>query len=84
MIKHTKTIRGQQLNNCLRVFDHFVGMALEGLSILQKGLFEDTSQGPEYASGEGTNNHCDDYVQQINLFFLVNNYMHYFNFLIIN
>ena len=66
------------------MFDHFVGMVLKGLSILQKGLFEDTSQGPEYGSWEGTNNRCDDYVQQIKLFFLVNNYMHYFNFLIMN
>ena len=34
MIKHTQTIRCQQLSNCLSVFDHFVGLALKGLRIL--------------------------------------------------
>ena len=31
MIKHTQTIRRQQLTNCFCVFDHFVGLALKGL-----------------------------------------------------
>ena len=29
-----KTIRQQQLTNCLRVFDHFVGLVLKGLNLL--------------------------------------------------
>ena len=32
MVKHTQTIRRQQPTNCLSVFDHFVGLALKGLS----------------------------------------------------
>ena len=32
MVKHTQTIRRQQPTNCLNVFDHFVGLALEGLN----------------------------------------------------
>ena len=32
MIKHTKTIRRQQPTNYLSVFDHFVGLALKGLT----------------------------------------------------
>ena len=37
MVKHTQTIHRQQPMNCLRVFDHFVGLALKGLrySILE-------------------------------------------------
>ena len=31
MIKHTQAIRRQQPTNCLRVFDHFVVLALKGL-----------------------------------------------------
>ena len=31
MVKHTQTIRLQQLMNCLSVFDHFMGLALKGL-----------------------------------------------------
>ena len=31
MVKHTETIRRQQPTNCLSVFDHFVGLALDGL-----------------------------------------------------
>ena len=34
MIKHTQTIRWQQPTNCLSVFDHFVGLALKGLNIV--------------------------------------------------
>ena len=36
MVKHTQTFRGQQLTNCLSVFDHFLGLALKGLNIRQK------------------------------------------------
>ena len=28
MVKHIQTIRRQQLANCLNVFDHFMGLAL--------------------------------------------------------
>ena len=35
MVKHTQTIRQQQPTNCLSVFDHFMGLALEGLKIPQ-------------------------------------------------
>ena len=31
MVKHTQTIR-RQPTNCLRMFDHFVGLALKGLN----------------------------------------------------
>ena len=31
MVKHTQTIRRQKPTNCLSVFEHFVGLALEGL-----------------------------------------------------
>ena len=33
MVKHTQTVHPQQPTNCLSVFDHFVGLALEGLII---------------------------------------------------
>ena len=32
MVKHTQTIRRQESINCLIVFDHFVGLALKGLT----------------------------------------------------
>ena len=32
MAKHTQTIRRQKPNNRLSVFEHFVGLALEGLT----------------------------------------------------
>ena len=32
MVKHTQTIRRQHSTNCLRVFDHFVGLALQRLT----------------------------------------------------
>ena len=32
MVKHIQTIRRQFPTNCLSVFDHFVGLALKGLS----------------------------------------------------
>ena len=31
MVKHTQTIRWLLPTNCLRVFDHFVGLAIKGL-----------------------------------------------------
>ena len=31
MVKHIQIIRQQQQKNCLSVFDHFAGLALEGL-----------------------------------------------------
>ena len=36
MVKLTQTICGQQPTNCLSVFDHFVGLALKGLDIIEK------------------------------------------------
>ena len=35
MIKYFQTICRQQPTNCLSVFDHFVGMALKGLSLFE-------------------------------------------------
>ena len=32
MVKHTQIIRRVLLTNCFSVFDHFVGLALKGLS----------------------------------------------------
>ena len=32
MVKHSQTIRPQKLANCLSVFDHYVGLALKGLT----------------------------------------------------
>ena len=31
MVKHTQTIRWQEVTNCLSVFDHFAGLVLNGL-----------------------------------------------------
>ena len=36
MVRHTQTIRQQQLTNCLSVFDRFVVMALKVLSTVKK------------------------------------------------
>ena len=33
MVKHAQTIRWQQPTNCLSVFDHFLGLALKGLTL---------------------------------------------------
>ena len=33
MVKHTQTIRREQPTNCLSVFDHFVKLALKGLTV---------------------------------------------------
>ena len=39
MVKYTKAIRRQQPTNCLSVFDHFDGLALEGLRVSIKTIF---------------------------------------------
>ena len=36
MVKHTETIRRQKPTNCLSVFEHFVGLALKGLTKLRE------------------------------------------------
>ena len=36
MVKHTQTIRPQEPTNCLNVFDYFVGLALKGLTEINK------------------------------------------------
>ena len=33
MVKHTQTIRQQQLKYCSSVFDHFAGLELKGLYV---------------------------------------------------
>ena len=33
MVKHTQTIRRQEPENFLSVFDHFVGLTLKGLKL---------------------------------------------------
>ena len=35
MVKHTQTIRWQIADDCLNVFDHFVGLAPKGLMIFR-------------------------------------------------
>ena len=42
MVKHTQTIRRQEPTNCLNVFDHFVGLALKGLTLQCFNLFHAT------------------------------------------
>ena len=44
MVKHTQTIRGLLLTNCLSVFDHFVGLAPKGLSIKLAEVYLEPSQ----------------------------------------
>ena len=43
MVKHTQTIRRQQLTNYISVLDHFVGLPLKGLitilAIISKKIF---------------------------------------------
>ena len=34
MVKHTQIIRRQQPNNCLSVFDHYLGLALKGFILI--------------------------------------------------
>ena len=41
MVKHTQTIRGLLPTNYLSVFDHFVGLALKGLIILEAKFGDD-------------------------------------------
>ena len=36
MDKHTQTIRRNLSTNCMSVFDHFVGLALKGLTIFSE------------------------------------------------
>ena len=38
MVKHTQTIRRQKPTNCFSVFDHFVVLALKGLTYFLKLL----------------------------------------------
>ena len=38
MVKHTQTIRRQQLTSFLSVFDHFVGLVLKGITKTQPEL----------------------------------------------
>ena len=38
MIKKTQTIRRQQPTNCLKVFNHFVGLPLKGLMFLKMSI----------------------------------------------
>ena len=40
MVKHTQTIRRQQLTNCLSVFAHFAGLALKGLKAMIQNLHQ--------------------------------------------
>ena len=51
MVKHTQKNSSNTADELFECFDHFVGLALKGSSILQKGLTEDACQGPEYSSG---------------------------------
>ena len=37
MVKHTETIRWQEPTNCLIVFDHFVGLAINKHDIFYEG-----------------------------------------------
>ena len=53
MVKHTQTIYRRQPTNCLSVFDHFVELALKGLTgslvaILARSSILDVLQGPEF------------------------------------
>ena len=40
MVKHTQTIRRNLPTNCFSVFDHFVGLSLKGLSIIELSFDE--------------------------------------------
>ena len=44
MVKHTQIIRRQQPTNYLSVFDHFVGIALKGLTSNATKLLESTER----------------------------------------
>ena len=39
MVKNTQTIRRLLPTNCLIVFDHFVGLALKGLSFVKIAVY---------------------------------------------
>ena len=54
MVKHLQKIRGQQLTNCLGVFDHFMGFALKGL----KEIMETLVKHPYSAIGLGIFGMC--------------------------
>ena len=34
MLKHTQIIRQEQWSNCLSVFDHYLGLALKGFTLI--------------------------------------------------
>ena len=36
MVKHTQTIRQQEVTNCLSMFNQFVGRALKGLMAIEQ------------------------------------------------
>ena len=38
MVKHTQTIRQLLPTDCMSVFDHFVGLALKGLTLTIKNI----------------------------------------------
>ena len=62
MVKHTQAIqiRWQQPRNCLSVFDHFVGLALKGLSEyneIRSFTFYEQSQINCRVSGQRKKNH---------------------------
>ena len=50
MVRHTQTIRRLLLANWLDVCDHFVGLALKGLTIFSKHFTIDIWQGAKDAS----------------------------------
>ena len=39
MVKQTQEIRRQKPTNCLRVFDHFMGLARKGLTFQSESTF---------------------------------------------
>ena len=46
MVKHTQTSRRLLPTNCLSVFDHFVGLALKGLTLFS--ILTDSAQDGKY------------------------------------
>ena len=50
MVKHTQTIFWLLPTNCLSVFDHFMGLALKGLTTFAERSISDLWQSPEYGS----------------------------------
>ena len=51
MVKHNQTIRRLLPTNCLSVFDHFVGLALEGLRELLCFYLPKTSENLRFFLG---------------------------------